>query len=175
MWNFDVYNNVIVASYFLLNGKIIPKIDLRCKHQKAPSFMLHFQFLVVHTKAKSWRILVLFFVYCSCLFTIDYWCSCLRGITILVLALHTPLLPFNLVRLKIAFDGHLRCSQYIFHETKIFKSTVKLFHRNVVNFCTHNRFLRASLLKMLWRKYGLFSSVFLSCFLVVGKMLKWQS
>ena len=47
MWNFDIYNNVIVSSYFLLNGKIIPKIDLRCKHQKAPFFMLHFQFLVV--------------------------------------------------------------------------------------------------------------------------------
>ena len=55
MWNFDVYNNVIVASYFLLNGKIIPKIDLRCKHQKAPFFMLHFQFLVVHNNTKTIR------------------------------------------------------------------------------------------------------------------------
>ena len=47
MWNFDIYNNVMVANFNRSTSKIIPKIELRCKRQKAPRLMLHFQFLVV--------------------------------------------------------------------------------------------------------------------------------
>ena len=49
MWNFDVYADVVVAGFHFSPSKIISKIKLRCKRQKAPFFKLHFQFLVVLT------------------------------------------------------------------------------------------------------------------------------